>query len=197
MIVFSGYPKGFTCLDKIEHARTHPEKYTKPYRKQILAGDGVCEHCRLQQALGTVRPLGKSIVRRNAEEDPSYCPYCMRCQGLVRMKKTDVPFLWRCSCGAIGDDRTPEEIAARPNTPSHPYASGEVPDEGDTIILRPRTAAPYKRKEEATGTVRTVDIPDLPEVIEVDWHTPAPMGFKDDHVYVRDLVLVQRACHEG
>ena len=48
----------------------------------------------------------KSVVRTNAEKDPSYCPYCLRCRGLVRM--LHVPhtrFYWRCGCGAECDAR--------------------------------------------------------------------------------------------
>lgn len=40
-----------------------------------------------------------NIIRDNAERDPNYCPYCMRCKGLVRMVK--IAFMhWRCRCGA-------------------------------------------------------------------------------------------------
>jgi hypothetical protein len=46
----------------------------------------------------------KSQVRFNAERDPSYCPYCMRCTGLVRMRKVE-DFYWRCGCGAEHDER--------------------------------------------------------------------------------------------
>lgn len=46
----------------------------------------------------------KSIVRSNAEKDPNYCPYCMRCSDLVRMKKVNT-LLWKCKCGAIHDER--------------------------------------------------------------------------------------------
>lgn len=48
----------------------------------------------------------KSIVRLNAEQDPFYNPYCMRCPGLVRMAKQE-PFLWKCKCGAVHDERQP------------------------------------------------------------------------------------------
>lgn len=45
-----------------------------------------------------------SIIRKNAEKDPYYCPYCMNCRGNVRMtKKAD--FLWKCKCGAVHDER--------------------------------------------------------------------------------------------
>jgi hypothetical protein len=47
----------------------------------------------------------RDIIRENAEKDPSYCPYCMNCPGLVRMVKV-APLYWRCGCGAMHDDRT-------------------------------------------------------------------------------------------
>lgn len=50
----------------------------------------------------TLWPL--SIVRQNAEKDPTYCPYCMRCKGLIRMKKIEHMY-WRCFCGAEHDER--------------------------------------------------------------------------------------------
>lgn len=43
------------------------------------------------------------IVRSNAERDPNYNPYCMRCRGLVRMQKVR-PFYWKCRCGAEHDE---------------------------------------------------------------------------------------------
>jgi hypothetical protein len=49
--------------------------------------------------------LEKSIVRLNAEKDPSYCPYCCRCSGLVRMVKIE-SFYWECHCGAKHDERS-------------------------------------------------------------------------------------------
>lgn len=45
-----------------------------------------------------------SIVRSNALKDPNYAPYCMRCTGLVRMKKIEHMF-WKCGCGAQHDER--------------------------------------------------------------------------------------------
>jgi len=54
-----------------------------------------------------VKNAMRSQVRQNAEKDPSYCPYCLRCPGLVRMEKIE-PFLWRCWCGAIHDERNPK-----------------------------------------------------------------------------------------
>lgn len=50
----------------------------------------------------------KSQVRVNAERDPNYLPYCLRCRGLVRMRKV-ADFYWRCDCGAEHDERSPEE----------------------------------------------------------------------------------------
>lgn len=34
-----------------------------------------------------------------AEADPHYAPYCMRCPGLLRMRKIELHY-WRCGCGA-------------------------------------------------------------------------------------------------
>lgn len=48
--------------------------------------------------------MSKSLVRQNAESDPNYCPYCMRCFGFVRMRKVK-DFYWRCACGAQHDER--------------------------------------------------------------------------------------------
>lgn len=46
----------------------------------------------------------KSIVRENSEKDPTYCPYCMRCPGLVRMVKVG-EFKWKCDkCGASHEE---------------------------------------------------------------------------------------------
>lgn len=53
----------------------------------------------------TTAPIvAKSIMRQNAEKDPAYCPYCLRCSGLVRMVKVET-FLWKCKCGAVHDER--------------------------------------------------------------------------------------------
>jgi hypothetical protein len=46
----------------------------------------------------------KSIIRKNAEEDPNYRPYCLRCPVLVRMHKVE-DFYWQCRCGAEHDER--------------------------------------------------------------------------------------------
>jgi hypothetical protein len=52
----------------------------------------------------------KSQVRLNAEKDPNYLPYCMRCPRLVRMRKV-APFYWRCECGAEHDERVNVEYS--------------------------------------------------------------------------------------
>lgn len=55
--------------------------------------------------------MDKSIVRLNAEKNENYCPYCMRCPGLVRMKKIE-QFYWKCKCGAVHDERK-ENVQSR------------------------------------------------------------------------------------
>ena len=51
----------------------------------------------------------KSIIRINAEKDTNYCPYCLSCKGLVRMRKVKF-LLWTCKCGAIHDERYDQSI---------------------------------------------------------------------------------------
>lgn len=48
--------------------------------------------------------MSDSIIVANATKNPAYCPYCMRCSGLVRMVKIE-PLYWRCKCGAEHDER--------------------------------------------------------------------------------------------
>jgi len=48
----------------------------------------------------------RNLVRRNAERDPTYSPYCLRCTSMARMTRAE-PFLWRCACGAVHDARQP------------------------------------------------------------------------------------------
>jgi hypothetical protein len=50
-----------------------------------------------------------SLVLRNALERPGYCPYCLRCRGLVRMRLVG-HMHWRCHCGAEHDERACREI---------------------------------------------------------------------------------------
>ncbi len=50
----------------------------------------------------------KSIVRQNAEKDPKYAPYCLKCTRMGRMYKIE-PFLWQCPCGAVHDERMEDE----------------------------------------------------------------------------------------
>lgn len=45
------------------------------------------------------------LVRENAEKNPDYAPYCLRCTTFARMQKVEA-FYWRCaSCGAEHDSR--------------------------------------------------------------------------------------------
>jgi hypothetical protein len=48
----------------------------------------------------------REVILRNEQADPHYAPYCLRCTGLVRMRKV-APHHWRCSCGAQCDYRVP------------------------------------------------------------------------------------------
>lgn len=51
-----------------------------------------------------------SQVRINAEANPAYRPYCLRCPTMVRMQIVE-PMLWKCECGAVHDER----LAAAPS----------------------------------------------------------------------------------
>lgn len=46
----------------------------------------------------------RGIILENVAKDPHYVPYCMRCQGLVRMRAIERHY-WRCACGASCDYR--------------------------------------------------------------------------------------------
>ena len=46
----------------------------------------------------------REVILRNAENDLNYAPYCMRCEGLVRMRPIERHY-WRCLCGAQCDYR--------------------------------------------------------------------------------------------
>lgn len=46
----------------------------------------------------------REIILDNAEKDPTYAPYCLRCKGLVRMRVVE-RHRWRCGCGAACDYR--------------------------------------------------------------------------------------------
>lgn len=48
--------------------------------------------------------IWSDIVRRNASADPEYCPYCLKCETFVRMKKIEKLY-WKCKCGAEHDER--------------------------------------------------------------------------------------------
>lgn len=48
--------------------------------------------------------MHKSQVRLNAEADPTYAPYCLRCSTTARMQKHG-EMLWVClCCGAEHDE---------------------------------------------------------------------------------------------
>ncbi len=47
----------------------------------------------------------KSQVFLNAQKDAAYCPYCISCRTMDRMKKVE-HMLWKCTkCPAIHDER--------------------------------------------------------------------------------------------
>ena len=46
----------------------------------------------------------REVILRNEGGDPYYAPYCMRCPGLVRMRRIERHY-WRCGCGAQCDYR--------------------------------------------------------------------------------------------
>jgi hypothetical protein len=51
----------------------------------------------------------QSQIGENAEKDPQYRPYCLRCPSLVRMVIVG-RFLWRCGhCGAVHEEREKAE----------------------------------------------------------------------------------------
>lgn len=58
---------------------------------------------------------GPSQVRKNAAKNPDYCPYCLRCRELVRMKKVE-PLLWKCDCGAVHDERNNKLVQVHYNS---------------------------------------------------------------------------------
>jgi hypothetical protein len=47
----------------------------------------------------------REVILCNADKDPYYAPYCMRCTGLVRMRIVERHY-WRCYCGAQCDYRS-------------------------------------------------------------------------------------------
>lgn len=46
----------------------------------------------------------RDIILRNVANDPYYAPYCMRCTGLIRMRRVEQHYWW-CACGAECDYR--------------------------------------------------------------------------------------------
>lgn len=61
-------------------------------------------------------PETKSQVRRNAELDSWYAPYCLACRSMARMAEVS-RFFWRCTeCGAEHDERTADEMLGAPSS---------------------------------------------------------------------------------
>lgn len=55
-VVHSGYPRGFTCLDKRADAiePTVYGSYAEPHRSKLIAGEGLCDPCRARAALNGI-----------------------------------------------------------------------------------------------------------------------------------------------
>ena len=121
-------------------------------------GCGVGTHCHCTESEGDLRlwrewarelaqealtpPASeKSQVRINAEEDPDYCPYCLRCSATVRMKKVE-PFYWRCACGAEHDERTTPP--ASPKSEEKKCTCGE--DSPDSLVVHRKDGPCYLRE---------------------------------------------------
>lgn len=69
----------------------------------------------IADGVARVRPprTEKSVMRMNAEADPTYRPYCMRCPRLTRMRVLE-RFVWGCdTCGATHDERIVDKAAGR------------------------------------------------------------------------------------
>ncbi len=48
---FQSYPTGWTCLDMQRNAEERPDGYMPAYRKRLVSGSELCDHCRLRAAL--------------------------------------------------------------------------------------------------------------------------------------------------
>lgn len=73
--------------------------------------DGYSVDAAIDEAIRRVTPVlavtEGSVVRENAERDPKYRPYCLRCDDLMPRMEIIEPFFWRCArCGAEHDERT-------------------------------------------------------------------------------------------
>ena len=55
-----------------------------------------------------VDPWQRKIILDNVERDPHYAPYCLRCRGLVRMRRVTLHY-WNCHCGAQCDYRKADQ----------------------------------------------------------------------------------------
>jgi hypothetical protein len=58
----------------------------------------------LEGAVVSLETWTRDVILGNETKDPAYAPYCLRCTGLVRMRKVELHY-WRCFCGAQCDYR--------------------------------------------------------------------------------------------
>jgi hypothetical protein len=66
----------------------------------------------LDEAVRLAREVMDDQVQRNQAKDPTYSPYCLRCSGLVRLKKIERD-LWQCTrCDVVRDDRIARALLA-------------------------------------------------------------------------------------
>jgi hypothetical protein len=66
----------------------------------------------LDEAVRLAREVMDDQVQRNQAKDPTYSPYCLRCSGLVRLKKVERD-LWQCTrCDVVRDDRIARALLA-------------------------------------------------------------------------------------
>lgn len=48
-----------------------------------------------------------NMASDNMRKDPQYAPYCMRCRGLVRMRRVSLTVA-KCKCGAVHEIKNEE-----------------------------------------------------------------------------------------
>lgn len=114
---------------------------------------------RLHSANTSVVPTTKSVVRQNAEQDPNYRPYCLRCSGNQRMQKK-APFYWEHKCGAVHDERLPAD----------PLRRGTVQfNVGDRVYRHPKSLLPHEEaKANIVWRIRTIPYTDRTRVYEIE-----------------------------
>lgn len=49
--LWQGYAKSMSCLGIMRLAANEPDAFMPEYRLRLVAGEHLCEHCQLQQAL--------------------------------------------------------------------------------------------------------------------------------------------------